>query len=157
MRRKNREIESTGEKLALLAKGRVCRLALADGGMPYVVPLNYGYEYSGGVLTLYFHGAGEGKKIDMIKKNPNACFEIDGGGGLIDGGDRACGYSYAYESLIGFGTIAFVDDPGEKARSLNILMKNMAGRDDFAYSQSDLAKVCVYKLNVSSFTGKRRV
>jgi nitroimidazol reductase NimA-like FMN-containing flavoprotein (pyridoxamine 5'-phosphate oxidase superfamily) len=156
MRRKNREIESIQEKLALLAKGKVCRLAMADGNQPYVVPLNYGYEYAEGVLTLYFHGAGEGKKIDILKKNPQACFEIDGEGSLIDGGDRACGYSYAYESLIGFGSVTFLEDPKEKARGLNILMKHMTGRDDFAYTESDLARVCVYALRVTSFTGKRR-
>jgi len=27
-------------------------------------------------ITLYFHSAKEGKKIDMIKNNSNACFEI---------------------------------------------------------------------------------
>jgi nitroimidazol reductase NimA-like FMN-containing flavoprotein (pyridoxamine 5'-phosphate oxidase superfamily) len=156
MRRKNREIESIQEKLTLLAKCRVCHLAMTDADQPYVVPLNYGYEYTEGVLTLYFHGAGEGKKIDILKKNPQACFEIDGEGGLVDGGDKACGYSYAYESLIGFGSVTFVEDPKEKARGLNILMKHMTGRDNFAYSENDLAKVCVYKLRVSSFTGKRR-
>ncbi|MDR1625027.1 MAG: pyridoxamine 5'-phosphate oxidase family protein [Spirochaetia bacterium] len=156
MRRKNREIESMQEKLALLAKCRVCRLAVADADQPYVVPLNYGYEYAEGVLTLYFHGAAEGMKIDILKKNPRACFEIDGEGALVDGGDRACAYSYAYESLIGFGSVTFVEDPKEKARGLNILMKHMSGRDGFAYSESDLARVCVYKITATSFTGKRR-
>ncbi|MDR1316899.1 MAG: pyridoxamine 5'-phosphate oxidase family protein, partial [Spirochaetales bacterium] len=111
MRRKNREIESIEEKLAILAKYKVCRLAMADGGMPYIVPLNYGYEYAQGILTLYFHGAGEGKKIDILKKNPHVCFEIDGEGSLIDGGGNACQYSYAYESIIGFGSLMFLEDP----------------------------------------------
>jgi nitroimidazol reductase NimA-like FMN-containing flavoprotein (pyridoxamine 5'-phosphate oxidase superfamily) len=157
MRRKNREIESTGEKLAVLEKYRVCRLAMTDGGMPYIVPLNYGYEYTDGILRLYFHGAAEGKKIDILKKNPHVCFEIDGEGRLIDGGDNACRYSFAYESLIGSGAVSFLEDPVEKAYGLNILMKRQTGKGDFVFSESDLAKVCVYKLTVTSFTGKRRV
>ena len=46
----------------VIARAPVCRLALSDNGEPYVVPMNFGY--SDGVL--YFHGAPNGRKIDII-------------------------------------------------------------------------------------------
>jgi nitroimidazol reductase NimA-like FMN-containing flavoprotein (pyridoxamine 5'-phosphate oxidase superfamily) len=51
----------------------VCHLGLADGGEPYVVPVNFGYAND----CLYFHSAQSGHKIDLLKRNPRVCFEID--------------------------------------------------------------------------------
>ena len=51
---------------------------MTDGGVPYIVPLNYGYEYADGELTFYFHSAKEGRKLEILKKNPTVCLELDG-------------------------------------------------------------------------------
>ena len=71
MRRSDREITFIEEKLAVIEKNKVMRLAMADNGRPYVVPLNYGYTYENGTLTIYFHCAAEGRKIDILKTNSN--------------------------------------------------------------------------------------
>jgi nitroimidazol reductase NimA-like FMN-containing flavoprotein (pyridoxamine 5'-phosphate oxidase superfamily) len=155
MRRKDREIESVEEKLAIISKCKVCRLAMADGNTPYVIPLNFGYEYTEGIITLYFHGAGEGMKIDILKKNPSVCFEMDCEHQLIEAASPS-GYSYAYESVIGFGGVTFIEDPRDKIGALNILMKHQTGKGDFVFTERDLARVCVYKVRADSFTGKRR-
>ena len=55
MRRKDREITDICAILELVSECKVCRLAMTDGGVPYIVPLNYGYEYADGALTFYFH------------------------------------------------------------------------------------------------------
>jgi nitroimidazol reductase NimA-like FMN-containing flavoprotein (pyridoxamine 5'-phosphate oxidase superfamily) len=68
MRRKDREVTGTEELLAIIRANKVCRLGMADGDLPYVVPLNYGFEFDCGRLVLYFHCAGEGKKIGILKK-----------------------------------------------------------------------------------------
>ncbi|MDR2089589.1 MAG: pyridoxamine 5'-phosphate oxidase family protein, partial [Clostridiales Family XIII bacterium] len=57
MRRKDKEITDVNEKLEILQKNKVCRLALSESDRPYIVPLNYGYSFENGALTLYFHGA----------------------------------------------------------------------------------------------------
>ena len=41
---------------------------MADDNQPYIIPLNFGYVYKTGILTLYFHGAYKGMKIDILKK-----------------------------------------------------------------------------------------
>jgi nitroimidazol reductase NimA-like FMN-containing flavoprotein (pyridoxamine 5'-phosphate oxidase superfamily) len=98
MRRKDREITGIEEQLGLINKYKVCRLGISEDNRPYIVPLNFGYEYKNRELTLYFHSAQGGKKMDILKKNPQACFEIDGEHALI-GGPAACDYGYAYESI----------------------------------------------------------
>ena len=65
MRRKEKEIVEKSEIEAVISKASVCRLGMAEEGMPYVVPLCFGYENN----TLYFHSAKEGKKVDILKKN----------------------------------------------------------------------------------------
>jgi nitroimidazol reductase NimA-like FMN-containing flavoprotein (pyridoxamine 5'-phosphate oxidase superfamily) len=77
MRRKDKEIADINEKMSIIEECKFCRLGLSENNYPYVIPINYGYTYENETLTLYFHGAIEGKKIDIIQKNNNACFEID--------------------------------------------------------------------------------
>ena len=63
MRRKDREIQNTEDKIKIIEKCKYLRLGLSENNMPYIVPLNYGYSYENEKLTLYFHCAKEGKKI----------------------------------------------------------------------------------------------
>jgi nitroimidazol reductase NimA-like FMN-containing flavoprotein (pyridoxamine 5'-phosphate oxidase superfamily) len=106
---------------------------------------------------LYFHSAREGKKIDMIKKNNSACFEIDCAHELIEG-EKACDYGYEYKSVIGFGAITFLETKEEKTAGLQHLMRHQTGKDDVhQFSDAMLNKVCVYKMCVDEWTGKERV
>ena len=70
MRRSNREITDRNEILQVMERCDVCRLALNDGEYPYILPLNFGMEQAGEQIILYFHGATEGKKLDLIAKDP---------------------------------------------------------------------------------------
>ena len=81
MRRKEREIVNQQDIEAIIRQSLVCRLAMTDGNSPYVVPLCFGYRDQ----TLYFHGAGQGKKLDILKKNSQVCFEFDLTTGLKPG------------------------------------------------------------------------
>ena len=156
MRRKDREIQDINEKLTLLKKCKVCRLGLCEHKVPYIVPLNFGYSFMHTVLTLYFHSAPEGKKIDMLRANPNACFEIDAEHELVRH-ENACNYSFRYASLIGSGTVSFIDDPEEKRHALNALMQHQTGEaKSFDFKDEEIACVLVFKLTVSEFSGKRR-
>ncbi|GHV69012.1 pyridoxamine 5'-phosphate oxidase [Spirochaetia bacterium] len=155
MRRHDREITNIDEKINIIDKCKVCRIALCDGEEPYIVPLNFGYTFENNSLTLYFHGALEGRKIDLLKKNNKACFEVDCGHELIEG-KEASEYSYAFESIIGFGKIVFLETDEEKTRGLRILMKHQTGKDFEQFSEQALAVTAVYKMEVDSFTGKRK-
>jgi len=156
MRRKEREITDIEEKLKIIGQCKICRLGMSDNGQPYIVPLSFGWRFESGRLTLYFHSAHEGKKIDILKNNNRACFEMDTGFALIEAA-QACGYGCAYASVIGSGSVEFIDSPEEKALALNSLMKHQSGKDaEYHYSDEALASVTVYKMNVEEFSGKKR-
>jgi nitroimidazol reductase NimA-like FMN-containing flavoprotein (pyridoxamine 5'-phosphate oxidase superfamily) len=157
MRRKDREITGIDEKLEIIEKCKVCRIGLSENNYPYIVPLNYGFSYDNGKLSLYFHCAQEGKKIDIIKKNNNACFEIECDTKLIEG-IKACDYSYEFRSIIGIGKIVFLDSKEEKINGLNYLMKQQTGKDiKHDYNEIELSNIVVIKMLVDEFTGKQKV
>jgi nitroimidazol reductase NimA-like FMN-containing flavoprotein (pyridoxamine 5'-phosphate oxidase superfamily) len=90
MRRSDREITDIEDKLGIIRRRKVLRLALAEQNQPYTAPLNFGFEYKDGILTLYMHGARGGKKVDILNRNKQVCFEMDGEHALIPGRKPAC-------------------------------------------------------------------
>ncbi len=157
MRRKDKEIQSVEEKLKILEKCKFCRLGLCENNSPYILPLSYGFSYIADKLTLYFHSALEGRKIEILKKNNKACFEIDCDAKLVEG-DKACDYGYKFRSLIGFGEITFLETVEEKTLALNYLMKHQTERDaEYKFSEIELKNILVFKMGVDEFTGKGKL
>jgi len=77
MRRKDREETDITEIEKILLQCKTCHVAMVEYGVPYVVPLSYGYRiFNGNLLELYFHSALEGKKLNILRKNNSVCFEI---------------------------------------------------------------------------------
>ncbi len=152
MRRIDREVTDTKELLEIIASCKVCRLAFQDSDGLYIVPLNFGYEYSEEKLTLYFHSAKEGRKINAISKTCNVCFEMDCDHQLINA-ESACAYGYAFRSIIGTGTALLVGDVEEKKHALEQLMRHQTGKE-FTFQNKMVDSVAVFKVNVISVTGK---
>jgi nitroimidazol reductase NimA-like FMN-containing flavoprotein (pyridoxamine 5'-phosphate oxidase superfamily) len=154
MRRRDKEIADIDEKLKIIDKNKICRLALSDNNQPYIVPLNYGYSFENYGLILYFHSACEGRKLEIIKKNNRACFEIDCNGVLIEG-EKPCSYSYVFESIVGTGRIILLNTADEKEDGLNRLMKHQTGKNElYHFDEKIMERVVVYKMVVEEFTGK---
>jgi len=149
MQRKEKEITDPTEHEAIIAKAKVCRLAMVDGNSPYIVPLSFGYEKN----TLYFHGALKGKKIDLIRKNPNICFEFDH---LIEtvASEKACSWSVKFQSIIGFGTASLLEKTEEKQRALAIIMAQYSDKQ-YTFPEKMLNATAVIKVTIESLTGKQ--
>ena len=157
MRRKDKEITDVNEMIIVINKCKVCRIGLSDNNFPYIVPVNYGYVFDNNLLTLYFHSATEGKKIEIIRKNNNACFEIDCDTRLIENED-ACKYGYAYKSIIGEGKIVALENTDEKVYGLNVIMKHQTEKETvYNFAEDRMKNVCVFKMVVDTFTGKKKV
>jgi nitroimidazol reductase NimA-like FMN-containing flavoprotein (pyridoxamine 5'-phosphate oxidase superfamily) len=155
MRRKDKEIIDINEKINVIKKCKVCRIGLSENNVPYVIPLNYGYNFDNDILTLFFHGAREGKKLDIIKNNNNACFEIDCDTRLIEA-EKACNYGYAFRSIIGFRKIIILEDLDEKVDGLNKIMRHQTKKEIvYDFTHDEIKNVCVYKMIVENFTGKQ--
>lgn len=77
MRRSDREVTDVNDIQSIIDKCDVVRIAINDDTYPYIIPVNFGYEFNGGRLTLFFHSSTEGYKHKVIEKNNHASFEMD--------------------------------------------------------------------------------
>lgn len=154
MRRKDREVTEQSDILSILKKCEICRLAFAANNIPYIVPMNFGFEVVDGQVNLYFHCAKQGKKLDMLTENNQVCFEADCFPKLIEA-ETACNCGMEYESVIGNGKMKILTDLSEKTNAMDCIMKHYSDRTDFTYRENALNAICILKLEVESLTGKR--
>ena len=154
MRQKNREITELNEIVEVMRSCDVCRLALNDDGYPYIVPLNFGLEVIDGTIKLYFHSALEGYKLDLIKKDNRASFEMDCKHQLQYFEEK--GYcTMAYESVVGRGRIRILDEE-EKMDALKKIMSQYHKDKEAYFNPAAISRTMVYVLTVEKITGKRK-
>lgn len=152
MRKANREITDQAELEEVLRSSGVMRLGMAAGGVPYVVPLNFGHEPG----RIYFHCAREGRKLDMIAENDLVCFEVEGGHEIIVA-DKPCSYNTRYRSVIGWGRARIVEDPDERMHGFKVIMRHVAGRDfeDADFPAEHAGKAHIVAIDIERMTGKK--
>ena len=155
MRRKDRLVTDKKEILNILENNDVCRVAIKDKEGLYIVPLNYGFEFINDKLTLYFHGAKEGRKAAAFKdENKEVAFEIDEKIKMEGDGNIACTYTYYYKSIVGNGFASIVGIDEERKRALRLIMFNITKRDDFKYDNHSLSNTLIMKVEATVFTVK---
>ncbi len=156
MRRTDRQVTDPARIRAIVAACDVCRLGMCDGGMPYVVPMNFGYCMDGdGRLTLYFHCYGEGKRLSMLQANPRVCFEMDCGHQPVSEA-TPCSCSMDYASVIGYGTAEIIHDPEQKREALAAITAHYFDFPPQAMADIPLSGVTVLKVISDSYTAKQR-
>ncbi|MFN3555472.1 MAG: pyridoxamine 5'-phosphate oxidase family protein [Bacteroidales bacterium] len=135
----------------IIEKCDVCYLAMVDQeNKPYVLPFNFGFEEG----TVYLHSGPVGKKIDILKNNPNVCVSFSTDHQLFNRHEQvACSYGMRYKSVLVKGEVVFIEDYEEKVRALNIIMRKYAGRE-FTYNAPAVNNVAVYKVVAGSFETK---
>ena len=148
MRKKEREIKDKAILEQLLMQSRICRLGLYDGKWPYVVPVNMGYEPG----RIYFHSSKKGKKMDILRTNPNVCFELDADVEIVTG-EKPCDWTTYYKSIIGFGTAVILEDEEEKLAGLKVIMRRHGGPAD-GFKPEVVPVTAVVRIDITSMTGK---
>ena len=156
MRRKDREITDPMKIADIISRCTCCRIGFHDDGQVYIVPLNFGYAVKDNTYVFYFHGANEGRKIDLIRKSPNVGFEIDTDFSVYTKGesDVACGYTARFQSIIGNGIVSMVSEIDEKKLGLSLLMEHNAGKREWKFDEKMLNAVAVFKLEVTHMSCK---
>ncbi len=148
---KNRIVENSDEILEIIAKCEVCYVSMIDiEGMPYVVPLNFGYENG----VLYLHGAKEGKKIEALKHNPKVCVAFSTDHLLRYQHEQvACSWSMKYRSVLLYGEVEFINDEQERIEALNVMMRKYAKRD-FKFNMPAVREVLPFKVVATKIEGR---
>ncbi len=150
MRRSDKEITSRKAIDAIIRGCEVCRIAFAVGNEPYLVPLSFGYDGA----QIYFHTAKTGRKIDCINANNRVCFEMERGVELVRNQQKACDWTFAFESVIGFGAVHEVTADHDKERGLRAIMEHYSGRR-WPFDPPAVMGVRVWSIAIESVTGKR--
>lgn len=149
MRRNEKEITDMAQIEAIIRQSDVCRLAMTDGMLPYVVPLFFGYQDR----VLYFHSAVKGKKMRLIEKNPQVCVEFDDFK-TIKKAEEPCEWGAKYRSVIAFGRAEVVEDSDGKKKGLDVIMQNYSDRS-FSYDSTAMRKTAVIRVDITRMTGKQ--
>ena len=169
MRRKDREVLGDENIAKIIGQCTTCHVAMVDdAGVPYVIPLSFGYSLEDGVLELYFHCAHAGKKLDCIRKNPNVAFSMCVENRIEIHEDVYCKSGRFYASVVGQGKAEIVEDSAEKCRGLSLLMERQAAGSahstqsmhtaphKFEFTPEQAATVTVFKITSTCFTGKAK-
>ena len=154
MRRADRAVTDMAEIEKILTACKVCHLAFQTEGAPYVLPLNFGYALEKGKLTLYFHCAKTGRKLDLIAERPEVGFAIDRMTEDVLENDP-CRSGCYFESVVGSGEAAVITDEKEACQALSALMAHQFGAQ-VAFAPEQAKSVCVFKIVAHSFSAKRK-
>ena len=150
MRRHDREITSRDEIDAVIRGADVCRLGLAFNNEPYVIPISFGYDGA----AIYIHTAPKGRKIEFFAANTRVCFELEAHVEIRADAEKACDWTFTFESVVGHGSITELTGEDDKIDGLNHIMRHYSGRE-WAFASKDLATTRVWRIEIESVTGKR--
>jgi uncharacterized protein len=153
MRRDERNISDIQLIEDIIKKADVCRIALANGNIPYIVALNFGYTLSP-ENRLYFHCASEGKKLEMIKENSYACFEMDIDHAIYSG-MKGCDWGMKYSSVVGYGHISIITGKEDRMYGLNCIMRHYGGEKEYSFDDKVLERTTILRLDITEMTGKK--
>ena len=156
MRRKDREITNPDTIRQYIHQCEIIRLGFNDEGEVYIVPLNFGVEEQAGRYAFYFHGAKEGRKLDLIRKNPNVGFEMDCHFKLV-AGEAGHDCTSRFRSIIGNGNAEIVEDAEEKLLGLRSIMAHHTGQSHWSFDAKLLSATCVFKLTVEKLSCKEHL
>lgn len=148
---KSRILDHKPELERIIEKCQICHIAMVDlEGKPYVLPFNFGYDAD----VFYLHSGPTGKKNDILRQNNEVCLALSSDYVLKKQNEKvACSYGWKYRSVLAYGKVEFIENPEEKIKALNILMKNYTDKE-FEYSGPSVKDVCVFKLVVDRMEGR---
>lgn len=150
MRKSRQEITDPGVLEEILGRQVICRLAMMDGDRPYMVPVNYAYREG----CLYIHSAPEGKKIDLLKKNPELCFEVEDSV-EITRGEQACDWSTRYRSVVGYGRVEILSDEADKQHGLELIMAQHGAPELREFDPGNMLRMVILRIRITSMSGKK--
>jgi len=150
MRKARQEITDQLTLEEILQGAIICRMAMMDGDLPYIIPFNYGYSDG----ALYIHSAPEGKKIDLLRLNPEVCFEVEDEMEITKGG-LACDWSTRYRSVVGYGKVEILSDEASKQLGLEVIMAQHGAPELREFNPKNINRMVILKLTITSMTGKQ--
>lgn len=149
MRRFNQQIPQE-ECISILKKEPRGVLSMhGENGYPYGIPVDFYYDERDG--KIYFHGAKEGNKIDLLKADNKVCLTV------MDQGFRKEGeWALNITSVIAFGRIEVLEDQEKILEQIRLLGRKYY--PDEASVEEEIrravSRVCMLVMTIDHMTGK---
>jgi nitroimidazol reductase NimA-like FMN-containing flavoprotein (pyridoxamine 5'-phosphate oxidase superfamily) len=118
MRRSDKEINDPDDIKRVLGAAQYMTLAMVKDGDPYLVSLSTAYDE--GRNTLYFHSAGEGKKLDYMRANPSVWGQV-----ILDHGYAEAECTHNYVTVMFRGRVRFLESLEDKRRAISTMIKQL--------------------------------
>ena len=149
MRRFGQELSQEECRKILQEEKRGVLAVLGDDEYPYTIPIDYYYDP--GEDRIYFHGAGEGHKIDAIRRHDKVSFCVYDSG-HTEGDD----WALYIKSVVVFGRLSIIEDrPLALQAARNIGLKFYPSVDDVDELLKRTAdRITCLELVIEHVTGK---
>ncbi|MFC4805712.1 pyridoxamine 5'-phosphate oxidase family protein [Filifactor villosus] len=152
MRRKDRKM-SEEFALSVLKKCEYSTLAMVnEEGRPYCIPVSPVLDEER--KAVYFHCAGAGYKVELLKKHPEVCMSGVGETRLVPEENTT-----EFESFVLEGRAEFVGEEEEKIHALRLIMEKFAPSNIHNFQEAldrSLKITAVVKISIRSISGKRK-
>lgn len=155
MRRKDR---AQGKEFAYALIDRCTHgvMALSTGeDTPYCVPLSFARKGD----SLYFHCAREGRKVELLRRNPRVCVTFVGEDSPVF--TPPAMYSTWFQSAIAAGTAVEVTEDSEKVAALRAICEKMTpthmGEGFDRAVERSLHATAVWRIDLDEVSGKAKL
>lgn len=120
-----------------------------ENGYPYAIPLNHFYDEKDG--KLYFHGAKEGLKLDLIKENNQVCFTV-----LDKGFKKEGDWALNIKSIVCLGHVEILTDLDKILDHCRMLSKkfNVSDEEIDDDIKRNMNNVGMFVFTIDRMTGK---
>ncbi|MFB3891181.1 MAG: pyridoxamine 5'-phosphate oxidase family protein [Phycisphaerae bacterium] len=150
-RRMEKEITDLATMLAIIRGQKILTLAMCLDGRPYLVTMDYGFSEAEDCF--YFHCALEGKKIDILRANPNVWGQV-----LEDRGYLVGKCSHAYRTVMFEGVAEMVEDADTKKQALELMIQQLEPDPAPLMSKLDakaIAGTGIIRIRVTAMSAKQ--
>ena len=152
LRRSDKALDDQAEIERILSTARYISVSMCRDDQPYVVLLNHGFDRER--RCLYFHCAGQGRKMDILAANPRVW-----GMAVEDLGYKDGECDHAYRSVMFGGSVTFPADDSDKRAALEVMIRQQESDPERVMAEqlkpSQVAAVTIGRIDIESWSGKQ--
>lgn len=156
MRKESRQMSAEWAQEVLDRAPYITVSMVDEEGMPYSLPLSLA---RGDEMTFYFHGAMEGKKLDVLRKNPRVCLNAVTRCKPVVG-PKDGSFTLEFQSAVAYGVAEIVEDEAEKIFAMRKICERFLPRHMDAFDASiarSLPRTAVVRIRLTEApVGKRK-
>lgn len=129
---------------------KTCYVSMCNNDVPYVLPMNFGFDGECVVL----HSAQHGRMWETLKKNPKVCINWTLGEELAWQNEHVgCSYRVKSKSVLMEGKVEFIEDYDEKVRMLETTMAQYSTKK-FSFNAPAVKNVGIMRIHIDEISAK---